>query len=131
MSRRRHDARSHTAGNISNKPQRPTKPEALSSRRTSPGLRHFSESEPFDRRLKASECLDSVSIGDMSRDARTRGLRSGRAWKAFRSDTKLHRAHGVSAREVEMLSQVALMGEVYNSRDFILVLKTLRAALKD
>lgn len=131
MSRRRHDPRSHAAGKTSNKPQRAAMPQGLSTRRTNRGLRGLRDSGLSARQLKAAECLDCVSVRDMSRDARTRGLRSGGAWKAFRSDAKLRRAHGISPQELKMLSQVALMGEVYSSRDFILVLKTLRAALKD
>jgi transcriptional regulator with XRE-family HTH domain len=56
--------------------------------------------------------------------------RAGRsAWEEFRKDERLLRAHGVTAAELEMLSQVALMGEVRSVRDFLYILNTVRAAL--
>lgn len=51
------------------------------------------------------------------------------AWEEFRRDDKLRRIHNINPREMNMLSQVALMGQVRSSRDFIYVLNTVRQAL--
>jgi transcriptional regulator with XRE-family HTH domain len=51
------------------------------------------------------------------------------AWEEFRRDEKLRRVHNVNAKEMNMLSQVALMGQVRSSRDFIYILNTVRQAL--
>ena len=51
------------------------------------------------------------------------------AWEEFRSDTSMHRLHRITAREMYMLSQVALMGQVRTSRDFIYILNTVRQSL--
>jgi transcriptional regulator with XRE-family HTH domain len=51
------------------------------------------------------------------------------AWHEFRRDEKLHRAYRITAREMGMLSQVALMGEVRSPRDFLYILNTVRHAL--
>lgn len=51
------------------------------------------------------------------------------AWEEFRRDEKLRRIHNINAKEMNMLSQVALMGQVRSSRDFIYVLNTVRQAL--
>jgi transcriptional regulator with XRE-family HTH domain len=53
----------------------------------------------------------------------------GSAWNEFRGDAKLHQLHQINPRELEMLSQVAMMGDVRSSRDFIYILNTIRQAL--
>ncbi len=51
------------------------------------------------------------------------------AWDEFRKDDRLRRIHNVSNEEMEMLSHVALMGDVRSSRDFVYILNTIRQAL--
>ena len=51
------------------------------------------------------------------------------AWEEFRKDERLLRANGVNKEELEMLSQVALMGEVRSVRDFVHILQTVRHSL--
>jgi len=53
----------------------------------------------------------------------------GSAWDEFRSDQQIHQLHQINSRELEMLSQVAMMGEVRSSRDFIYILNTIRQSL--
>jgi transcriptional regulator with XRE-family HTH domain len=53
------------------------------------------------------------------------------AWSEFRRDSRIHRLHQITAREMQMLSHVALMGEIRSSRDFIYILNTIRQALVD
>jgi transcriptional regulator with XRE-family HTH domain len=53
----------------------------------------------------------------------------GSAWDEFRRDQQLHQLHQINSRELEMLSQVAMMGEVRRSRDFIYILNTIRQSL--
>jgi transcriptional regulator with XRE-family HTH domain len=56
-------------------------------------------------------------------------VQASSAWEDFRSDESIHRLHRISAREMYMLSQVALMGQVRTSRDFIYILNTVRQSL--
>ncbi len=51
------------------------------------------------------------------------------AWVSFRKDERLRRVHSITPEEMEMLSQVALMGEVRSERDFIYILNSIRQAL--
>src|SRR5277367_794410 len=51
------------------------------------------------------------------------------AWDEFRRDERLHRLHQITKREMYTLSQVALMGDVRSSRDFIYILNTIRQSL--
>jgi transcriptional regulator with XRE-family HTH domain len=51
------------------------------------------------------------------------------AWGVFSADEKLREIHGITGSEMETLSQIALMGEVRSSRDFIFILNTIRHAL--
>jgi transcriptional regulator with XRE-family HTH domain len=51
------------------------------------------------------------------------------AWEEFRRDEQLRRIHNINAKEMKMLLQVALMGQVRSSRDFIYILNTVRQAL--
>jgi hypothetical protein len=76
---------------------------------------------------RGAQCRDCAAVGDTSTAGRAR---SNRAWDSFRSDQPLQRALQVSAAEVEMLSQVALMGEVHDPCDLTFILETLRSALK-
>ena len=54
---------------------------------------------------------------------------SATAWEDFRKDERLRRLHDITPEEMEMLSKVALMGEVRSSRDFVYILNTIRQAL--
>lgn len=51
------------------------------------------------------------------------------AWDEFRRDRPMLRAYGITASEMDMLSRVALMGQVRSTRDFIYILNTVRQAL--
>jgi len=51
------------------------------------------------------------------------------AWDQFRKNEQLRRIHNVSNGEMEMLSQVALLGEVQSPRDLIYILNTVRHAV--
>jgi len=51
------------------------------------------------------------------------------AWDEFRRDQQLQQLHQINPRELEMLSQVAMMGEIRSSRDFIYILNTIRQSL--
>ncbi len=55
--------------------------------------------------------------------------RTRSAWDEFRRNEQLHREFRITDKEMNMLSQVALMGEVRSSRDFIYILNTVRQAL--
>jgi len=50
-------------------------------------------------------------------------------WESFRKDERLRRIHSISPEEMEMLSRVALMGDVRSERDFIYILNSIRQAL--
>lgn len=54
---------------------------------------------------------------------------SASAWEQFRNDQNLHLTYGINDSEMAMLSQVALMGQVRSTRDFIYILNTVRQAL--
>jgi len=51
------------------------------------------------------------------------------AWDEFRRDRRMRRTHGINSTEMDMLSRVALMGQVRSTRDFIYILNTVRQAL--
>ena len=51
------------------------------------------------------------------------------AWTAFVKDVRLRKIHNITDQEVELLSQIAKMGEVRDPRDFIFILNTIRQAL--
>jgi len=51
------------------------------------------------------------------------------AWEDFRKNEQLRRVHSISNEEMEMLSRVALLGEVRSARDFIYILSTVRHAV--
>ena len=51
------------------------------------------------------------------------------SWNDFRKNEQLRRVHNIASDEMEMLSQVALLGGVPSSRDFIYILNTVRHAV--
>ena len=51
------------------------------------------------------------------------------SWDDFRKNEQLRRVHNIASDEMEMLSQVALLGGVPSSRDFIYILNTVRHAV--
>ncbi len=51
------------------------------------------------------------------------------AWEKFRKNDQLRRIHNVSNTEMEMLSQVSLLGEIQSPRDLIYILNTVRHAV--
>jgi DNA-binding XRE family transcriptional regulator len=51
------------------------------------------------------------------------------AWEGFKKDQNLRKLHNVTDEEMQTLSQVAMMGEVRSSRDFLFILNTIRQAL--
>jgi transcriptional regulator with XRE-family HTH domain len=50
-------------------------------------------------------------------------------WDAFARDEKLHQFHRITRPEMDTLLQVALMGEVRSSLDYIYILIAIRQAL--
>jgi transcriptional regulator with XRE-family HTH domain len=50
------------------------------------------------------------------------------AWNEFRQDKRLQRLHDITSQEMDVLSRLALMGNVRSSRDFLFVLNTIRQA---
>jgi transcriptional regulator with XRE-family HTH domain len=50
-------------------------------------------------------------------------------WDDFKSNEQLRRIHNITSGEMEMLSRVALLGEVSSPRDFIYILNTVRHAV--
>jgi transcriptional regulator with XRE-family HTH domain len=54
---------------------------------------------------------------------------SSSAWDQFKGNEQLHRIHHISNEEMDMLSRVALLGEVRDARDFIYILNTVRHAV--
>ena len=59
----------------------------------------------------------------------TKATAGASAWEEFKKDERMRQAYGVNGQEMEMLSQVALMGEVRSARDFVYILNTIRQAL--
>ena len=51
------------------------------------------------------------------------------AWEDFKKNEQLRRVHNVSSDEMEMLSRVALCGDVRSPRDFVYILNTVRHAV--
>jgi transcriptional regulator with XRE-family HTH domain len=51
------------------------------------------------------------------------------AWDSFAKDQTLLKLHNVTDEEMQTLSQVAMMGEVRSSRDFLFILNTIRQSL--
>jgi len=55
--------------------------------------------------------------------------RTDSTWDDFRKNEQLRRVHNIATDEMEMLSQVALVGDVPSTRDFIYILNTVRYAV--
>src|SRR6204780_971147 len=51
------------------------------------------------------------------------------AWEDFKRNDQLRRVHNITSGEMEMLSRVALLGDVRSTRDFISILNTVRHAV--
>jgi hypothetical protein len=51
-------------------------------------------------------------------------------YQEFRKDGQIRRTHQITSDEMELLSSVALMGEISSPRDFIYILNTVRQALR-
>ena len=62
----------------------------------------------------------------ISEEPRSRGAS---AWDSFAKDHNVRKVHNITDQEMETLSQVAMMGEVRSSRDFVFILNTIRQAL--
>jgi transcriptional regulator with XRE-family HTH domain len=52
------------------------------------------------------------------------------AWEQFRNDHMLQQLHKISPDEMEVLSRVALLGQVRSAREFIYILNTVRLAIR-
>lgn len=50
-------------------------------------------------------------------------------WERFCKNVALQKTHGISVQEMEMLSRVAMMGNVRSVTDFIYILNAVRQAL--
>src|SRR5208337_2782151 len=57
-----------------------------------------------------------------------KALSGGSTWEEFKNDERMLRAHDVNPEEMEILSQVAMMGRVRSVRDFVYILNTVRQA---
>lgn len=55
--------------------------------------------------------------------------RTNTAWEEFKRNEQLRRIHNITQEEMDMLSQVALLGDIRTQRDFIYILNTVRHAL--
>lgn len=53
----------------------------------------------------------------------------GSSWEQFQKNEKLQRIHNVTQDEMQILSHVALMGDVQSPRDLIYILTTIRHAV--
>ncbi|HYL59399.1 MAG TPA: helix-turn-helix transcriptional regulator [Candidatus Acidoferrales bacterium] len=51
------------------------------------------------------------------------------AWEDFKKNEQMRRVHNITGDEMEMLSRVALLGDVRSARDFIYILNTVRHAV--
>jgi transcriptional regulator with XRE-family HTH domain len=51
------------------------------------------------------------------------------AWEDFKKNEQIRRIHNISGDEMEMLSRVALLGDVRSPRDFVYILNTVRHAV--
>ena len=96
-----------------------------------PGKRRPSPANRADARPSRSRDLILVPDRPTKRFAQ-REPQSGTAaaWKRFVKHEGTHGTHNINPAEWEMLSKVAMMGEVLNSNDFIFILNTIRQALR-
>jgi len=53
----------------------------------------------------------------------------GSCWEQFQKNEKLQRIHNISNDEMQILSQVALMGDLRSPRELIYILTTIRHAV--
>ena len=51
------------------------------------------------------------------------------AWEEFRKDDRIRRTYNITSDEMDILSSVALLGEVPSPRDFVYILNAVRHAL--
>src|ERR1700730_4077987 len=51
-------------------------------------------------------------------------------WEEFHKDGQIRRTHQITSDEMELLSSVALMGEISSPRGLIYILNTVRQALR-
>ena len=51
------------------------------------------------------------------------------SWEAFRHNQRLRRIYNTTDQEMQLLSEVAMMGEVRSPDDFLFILMTIRMAL--
>jgi transcriptional regulator with XRE-family HTH domain len=51
------------------------------------------------------------------------------AWDDFKKNEQLRRVHNIAGDEMEILSRVALLGDVRSPREFIYILNTMRHAV--
>jgi len=96
-----------------------------------PGKRRPSPTNRADARPSRSR--DLILVPDRrTKHFSQRGPQSGTAsaWKRFVKHEGIHGTHNINPAEWEMLSKVAMMGEVLNSNDFIFILNTIRQAMR-
>jgi transcriptional regulator with XRE-family HTH domain len=99
------------------------------------GKRHPSEkviarlSEVLSLQSRELFLLANPRARDLLSSANSSGAHQRSAWDQFRADERLRRAHSVSAEEMDVLGQVAAMGEAHSARDFIYILNAIRLAL--
>ncbi|HKV55908.1 MAG TPA: helix-turn-helix domain-containing protein [Candidatus Binataceae bacterium] len=90
-------------------------------------LSRLAEVLGFERRelffLANPDAVELLAPNDSRNDKRSS------AWEAFRHDDRVRRRYNISSDEMEMLSRVALMGEINSARDFIYILNAVRHAL--
>jgi hypothetical protein len=74
--------------------------------------------------------LEPAPCRDQHRRRQTddKSRRLSPAWERFVNNKRLHRAHNVTAAELGMLSQAAMMGEARASGDFLFILEAIRKA---
>jgi transcriptional regulator with XRE-family HTH domain len=53
----------------------------------------------------------------------------GSSWEQFQHNEKLQRIHNISLDEMQILSQIAMMGEIRSTRDLLYILATIRHAV--
>jgi hypothetical protein len=86
------------------------------------------------RKLAAALALDSRELFFLAnpgtKDMISQEQKTSQAspWEGFVKDESLRKVHNITDQEMQTLSQVALMGEVRSSRDFLFILKTIRQA---
>jgi hypothetical protein len=77
-------------------------------------------------RLLNLDSVHSKALRPAETNARPQRRPQRASWERLVRDKRLHRAHNITATELEMLSNVALMGEVRDSRDFLFILDRIR-----